>query len=288
MKMITTRVASAMLITGIGLVSCQKTLDSKSVQSTNANDLQKVTDFAASQSFINVADAAQFAFTVDPKFAAKDAALVGSCPPITTYDPSPDVYPHTVTIDWGTGCTSGSITRSGKWITKYTGDMSVIGSSATTTYDNFYYNGVKFEGKLKIANNRETEYPHGVYRITQKDRKIIETNGDYIIYSGYRRIVKRDDNPVYPGFPDGSFRVTGTIAGDEMKGGISYQWLATIDKDNPLIYYYYDFICRGQADVTFTNQDPWHVNYGNTNTCDDQAELTINGVTTTVTLPLSF
>lgn len=280
----------AILITSVGLTACQKNVQTKAVQSATSTDLQKLTGLAASASFINVADAEQFALVINPEYASADQALLGSCPPVTTYNPSADVYPHTVTIDWGTGCTSNGITRSGKLITLYTGDMSLLGSSATTTYDNFYYNGVKIEGKQKIAHTRETAYPHDVYRITQKDKKVIQTNGDYIIYGGYRRIVKKDDGPGYPGFPDGFFRVSGTQTGDEMKGGVPYQWVATIDDANPLIYNYCAFIVKGQIDVTFTNQDPWHINYGSTgrDNCDDQADLTINGVTTTVTLPFEF
>lgn len=289
-KSIIPGILPAILITCIGLTACQKNVETKAVQSANSTDLQKLSDLAASESFINVVDAEQFALTINPEYASSDQALIGSCPPVTTYNPSADVYPHTVTIDWGTGCTSNGITRSGKLITEYTGDMSLLGSSATTTYDNFYYNGVKMEGKQKIAHTRETAYPNDVYRITQKDKKVIQTNGDYIIYGGYRRLVKKDDGPGYPGFPDGFFRVSGTQTGDEMKGGVSYQWVATIDDANPLIYNYCDFIVRGQADVTFTNQDSWHINYGSTgrDNCDDQAELTINGVTTTVTLPFEF
>lgn len=282
-------IAPAILFTGMALVSCQKNLDVKSAQSATSDDLQKVTRVATAESFMNVSDAGQFAFAINPQYASTDKALVGSCPPITTYSPSAEVYPHTVTVDWGTGCTTGSLTRSGKWITYVTGDMSQLGSSSETTYDNFYENGVKLEGQVRVAHNRETGFAYGVYRITFKNRKLTQTNGDYIIYGGYRRIVKRDNNPVYPGFPNGGFKVTGTVTGNEMKAGVPYQWVATIDVANPLIYNFCDFIVKGNTEVTFTNQSTWLVNYGtDARICDDQAELTVDGVTTTVTLPLEY
>lgn len=290
MKSVITGVAPAILIAGMVFVSCQKNAGSKPAQNVSSNSTQNLTSFAASQSLINTADAQVFQMVMEPESAAKVDA--GSCPPIVTYFPSADVFPHSVTIDYGTGCTStGGLTRSGKITTVYTGDMSLVGSNAITTYDNYYLNGAKIEGTLKIAHNEETGTPRPkpVYRITQKDRKVIQANGDYIIYGGERRIIKKDTAVAYPGFPDGYFRVTGQITGDEMKGGVSYQWTVDIDPNNPLVYYFCDFIVKGIINVTFTNQDPWIVNYGTkTLQCDDQAELTINGVTTTVTLPLEF
>ena len=112
MKSILTGIAPAMLAVVIGFTSCQKNIDKKSAQTVATGNLQQLTSFAASQSFINVADAEVFAFTVDPQFASTDEALVGSCPPVTTFDNPEGVYPRTVTIDWGTGCTSNGI-RSG-------------------------------------------------------------------------------------------------------------------------------------------------------------------------------
>lgn len=141
--------------------------------------------------------------------------------------------------------------------------------------------------KVKIAHNPRTSGdPENEYRITLLKRKITQPNGDYTIYGGERRIVKKDDSPEYPGFPDGYFRVTGNITGNEMRNGVAFQWNAFII--NPLIYKYCDFIVYGDLYVDFTNQSAWEVNYGMTRTCDDQAELTINGTTTTVTLPLEF
>lgn len=290
MKSVITGIAPAILISGMALVSCQKNVDSRSTQNRVVADAQTLAGFASSQSFINSADAQVFQLVMEPESASKLSS--GSCPPITTYFPSPDVYPHSVTIDFGTGCTStGGLTRSGKITTIYTGEMSLIGSNAITSYDNYYVNGVKIEGTLKIAHNEDANTLNGypVYRITQKDRKVIQPNGDYIIYGGVRRIVKKDTAALYPGFPDGYFKVTGEITGDEVKAGVPYQWTAAIDPANPVIYYFCDFIVKGIVNVTFTNQDPWIVNYGSkTLECDDQAELTINGVTTTVTLPLEF
>ena len=127
MKSVFTGIATVVLISGIVFISCQKNVGSKSSQNLSVANVQNLTGFAASQSLINSADAQVFQMVMEPESAAKVDA--GSCPPIVTYFPSPNVYPHSITIDYGTGCTStGGLTRSGKITTVYTGDMSVTGS----------------------------------------------------------------------------------------------------------------------------------------------------------------
>ena len=90
----------------------------------------------------------------NPQAENNFSSLVSGCPPKTTYKPSSSVYPRKVTIDYGFGCTNkDGITRSGKIIFKYTNDMSVDGAQVETTYDNFFINGVKKEGKSFVVNN---------------------------------------------------------------------------------------------------------------------------------------
>src|SRR5215471_15039231 len=174
------KVASVVLASGLILVACQKNLDSKSAQSPRSTDLQHVTDIAALQSIITQEDATQFALALSPSSTISQSILAGSCPPITT-DAHPGIYPDTITVDWGTGCSSGGITRSGKTIRVYTGDMANTGSEVTTSYDNFFFNGYKFEGKVKMAHNLRTINPQNQYRLTYLDRKIIQPSGDYVI-----------------------------------------------------------------------------------------------------------
>jgi len=99
-------------------------------------------------------------------------------------------------------------------------------------------------------------------------------------------LVKQVDNGEYPGplLYDGVFRSTGTIVGDVVTSTESYQWSDSIDDANPLIYDNCKFIVKGIRTIDFTNQSAWTIDYG-LNTCDDQATKTVDGVTTTITLP---
>ena len=271
------KLLAAGLISGVVFAACQKSSEIKPEQAKEQITVTHAADFAATQNLVNVADMERYVMVLHPELI-DEVALSGSCPPPKTYDPAPDVYPHTLTIDWGTGCTNpDGITRSGKIINLYTGDMALTGSSVTTTYDNYTINGVKIEGTSKLSHNTRRGIPElqNKYRISDFNRKVTQPNGDYIIYGGVRTIQKLDTDPEFPGFPDGWFRVKGSITGDELKAGQSYHWEATIDV--PLIYQYCDYIVYGTMTVVFTNQDPWSVNYGSGRVCDDEAQVTISG-----------
>lgn len=284
-------VISATVLTALVFQSCQKGIQSKN-QTTSISDNNAANNFAGLLSLANTEDARQFAIATDPSVLSSIAPPTSSCPPITTYDNPPGVYPRTVTINWGTGCTNADgITRAGKTITYYSADMSVVGSFFKTTYDSFYLNGVHIEGQVKWSHNARNNGANNLYSMTLKNRKITQTNGDYIIYNGSRRVVKKDTVSAYPGFPNGWFRLTGSVSGDEVKGGVPYQWKDSIDAANPLIYNFCSFIVKGNLHVDFTGNPSattWDVNYG-TGTCDNQATLSVDGGPfNSVTLPLDF
>ena len=74
----------------------------------------------------------------------KSSVLSGeSCPVITVTHPSSGVWPKTVTIDYGSGCTGFyDNTRSGRIIIEVTGPRPVVGSMRRVTFDNYYFNNI--------------------------------------------------------------------------------------------------------------------------------------------------
>lgn len=280
---------SALLIAGTLLVSCQKNDDLKSTTANQANE-RTSSNVAYLENLIGKDDADQteiaLALSVHP--TVQIASL--NCAPVTTYDNPPGIYPRTVTVDFGaTNCTQPvtGLTRRGKTVTTYFGDMAdtTTLSYYIQTYDNYYVNDVKIEGQVKVAHNSRNKDPQNVYRYTYTNRKAIQTNGDYTITNGAKRLVKQVENGEYPGpLRFGNFRVTGIVTGDVLEAGVPYQWRDSIDIANPLIYDNCEFATKGNLIIDFTNQSSWLINYG-LGTCDDQAERTIDGVTTTITLP---
>ncbi len=219
-------------------------------------------------------------YSKNPEADARALPGADVCGAVITYDPAPDVYPRTVTYDWGTGCTSTTgITRSGKLMYMYTGDLSILGSKVTLSYDDYYFNGVKIEGKLKWSNN---VYTHGdnagqlKYRLTYKARKTMLPNGDYTIVDGHTRIIRGTDNQGYPGFPFGDFRETSAdgapLEYTSSIGGVVESY--TVSITSSLIYKAgCDWITKGMLLYNYTDQTTATLDYG-TGDCDDQAWYT--------------
>jgi hypothetical protein len=76
-----------------------------------------------------------------------------SCPVVTVSSTSAEVWPKTITVDYGAGCTGfyGS-SRKGKIIITVSARRNVTGATRTVTFDNYYFNNIKVEG-TKVATN---------------------------------------------------------------------------------------------------------------------------------------
>lgn len=81
------------------------------------------------------------------------AILADSCPVVTVDNLADGVWPKTITINYGTGCTgfNGS-TRSGKIIIVVSARRNILNASRTVTFDNYYFNGIKVEGTKVLKN----------------------------------------------------------------------------------------------------------------------------------------
>jgi len=79
--------------------------------------------------------------------------LADSCPVVTVDNLAPNVWPKTITINYGTYCSGfyGS-TRSGKIIITVSARRNVLNSTTTVTFDNYYFNGIKVEGTKEFKN----------------------------------------------------------------------------------------------------------------------------------------
>jgi len=270
-------------------VSCQKNTDLKPVAPPATTERDKEKSMVSLQTLVMTDDAQQDNYAITPSILTDQLNGNPDCSRVITYDNPPGVYPRTVTVDWGNvPClqqTTGWL-RQGKVITTYYGDMADSGNYYIQTYDNYYVNGNHIEGEIKMAHNSRKNGPQNVYRKTQINRKVTSPNGDVTIFNGYRRLVKKDEDGLYPGpIHGGHFKITGKVTGTvTLHDGTNYQWADSIYKNAPLIYRYCEFPIEGKLNIDFTNHASWFVDYGD-GTCDDLADITESGVTTTVTVP---
>lgn len=78
---------------------------------------------------------------------------VQGCAIITVAPADANTFPKTLTIDYGSGCTMGAITRKGKLVVTLSGKLRTYGTTATVAFDNYFVNDYKLEGTLTITNN---------------------------------------------------------------------------------------------------------------------------------------
>lgn len=205
-----------------------------------------------------------------------------------TVTPQPTGFPKTVVIDFGNGCNSQGVNRSGKIITVYTGRLIHPGSSATTTFENYKINGLSITGTHVITNTTATVSGSNLRQFTVEvtNAKIIRPNGTYIQWDSKRVSTQVEGNgTLLPA--DDIFSIRGSAKGKVKTLDHLFQWNSEITE--PLVK---KFIChwisKGIIKVTretLSANSPWVsvLNYGNGD-CDNKATITINGNTRQISL----
>lgn len=148
--------------------------------------------------------------------------LADSCPTITITNPATGVWPKTITIDYGTGCSgfNGS-TRKGKILITVTERRNVLNSTRTVTMENYFFNGIKVEGTKELKNLGLNNNQNMVFsikltggKLTLPDGKTIERTLDH-----KREWIAGWATPKI--IWDDECLITGTATGKNI-GGISY------------------------------------------------------------------
>jgi hypothetical protein len=204
----------------------------------------------------------------------------GHCFTLTITPLQMGVFPKTVTIDFGTGCLGrDGKTRKGKIVTVYTGRLVVPGSSATTTFVDYYVDSAKIQGTHTLTNQSTSAGES--FNVKVQNGKITVPSGNYIAWNKNKTWTKIGGSSTPLILADDVFSITGVTNGTVSYNGNTVQWSTEILQ--PLIR---KFICRwiveGQKRIT-RNGHTGVIDYGN-GTCDNLATLSINGNTFNITL----
>jgi hypothetical protein len=204
----------------------------------------------------------------------------------------PALFPVKVILDFGNGCVGpdGRVRR-GKIITIYTGRLIHVGSVAETTFDNFFVDNIKVEGVHRIENITPPAMIalHArKFKVDVTNGKLIKPNGNYIHWNSHKTLTQIDGmaTPLIP--HDDAFKIEGQATGTTKRGTLIVAWQSTIVE--PLIRRFScRWIVRGRirtvrANTTTATTSVAILDFGN-GQCDNQATLTINGVTHIITLP---
>jgi hypothetical protein len=195
-----------------------------------------------------------------------------SCPSITVTRPSAAMWPRTVTIDYGSGC-SGFYdnTRSGKILIEVTGPRLTVGSRRTVTFVNYFFNNIKVEG-TKVLETKE-------YNSNQKLIVQVKLTGGKLTLPDGKTIERTMDHQrewtaglLTRNIWDDECLVTGTATGKNIDGVTYTNTIVTALNWKRACR----FIVAGIVKIERDGKQPVELNYGD-GECDAKAVVTRGG-----------
>jgi hypothetical protein len=280
LKMLTL-VASATLIT---FTACRKL----------ANDPTEVTDLERQngKDYSTTENLFSEAYNMVEMEAQKDATLSGftrdmplevrgGCPMVTV-TPTGNTFPKTVTLDFGTGCTTkAGRAASGKITAVFTGKIRQNGVSITTTFQDFTYKGYTLGGTHKVTYTSATTLTRQVTNGT-----ITTPDGKNLTYSNNFTLTQTEGMATTfltngeAGILDDVYSILGGGTGNDGTGKTYTMTITTplVKKLNC------EWLTSGVAELKITGLATRKLDFG-AGTCHNQATLTVGRFSAVVTLP---
>ncbi len=218
---------------------------------------------------------------------------VFSGPACFTVNISSADFPKTVTIDFGTGCLGADgHNRIGQIITTYSGPLSKTGSTATTTFNNYYVDSVNVQGTNIITNTSTADTL--MLTTSVKNGVLVSTAGDSIEWNK-TKVWKQIGGRGTQSLLDDIFSITGSSSGivavndsvyvDSLQLYIPHfvdqQYSASITQQC-IREFTCQWIVEGEEEIMLSNLVA-KLDYGQ-GTCDNQALLTFNAYHFEITL----
>ncbi|TND00863.1 MAG: hypothetical protein FD123_4321 [Bacteroidetes bacterium] len=181
-------------------------------------------------------------------------------------------FPVLMTVDYGTvGCTDSidGKTRKGKILIDFSAPFYTNGATMTATFQDYYVNGIKFEGTTTITRT-------GQYTFTQStaNGKCTGSTNNWTILWECTRNYTWTQGSGTPTVADDIVEVSGSGAGTD-RNGLDF----TVNITSPLIK---SMGCRwiqqGTVELTPNGKPTRTVDFGTVG-CDDKATITIDGNT---------
>lgn len=230
-----------------------------------------VTDNAAASSTIDAANAfdVQTAIQVNTTESAiaktKTSTSLTTCAIIIVDSYN---YPKIITVDYGTGCTIGSITRKGKLKISVSEPIYTKGSKMTIERIDYSINGRKLEGTIDYLNTT-TDAKVPQWTRTVKNGKLTELNGNVFSNSGTCTTKQTEgvDTPYY--LADNVYEMT---EGEHIVTNESGNTLTLTVTETLVKKYACDYISQGKLKVVGGILNGV-IDYGN-NECDNDYTYT--------------
>ncbi len=179
-------------------------------------------------------------------------------------------FPKTIVIDFGQGCTSpNGITRSGSITVVLSDSLRLPGSTAISSFQNYFVNGFKIEGNHTLTNISSAGVKR--WRREVENGKITSPNGNVRLHESDREIEHAHGANTPHNILDDEFHITGTATITNPAGITrTSEILSELHKK---------VICANIDEGTMRIDGPNHyavLDYGN-GTCDRLATISIDG-----------
>jgi hypothetical protein len=256
--------------------SKQSSIDQSDI---NLADDEAVTDAVFEDVFNTVDNADVILDGYQKSGDAKSVAVADSCPLVTIEHPTDAVWPKTITVDFGSGCTGlYENSRSGKIIIVVTGPRLETGSQKEVTFDNYYFNGIKVEGTKTVENMGYNSDEHLLMSVKLTGGKLTLPDGR-VIERSFEHQREWIAGLLTRNIWDDECLITGTATGVNING-VAYTNTITTALHWKRVC---RFIVSGVVKIDREGLDSVELNYG-TGECDAVATVTIGGESKEITL----
>jgi hypothetical protein len=257
----------------MSFISCQKDTSTVEQASVNIADDDAVSDAVFEDIYSTTDNAEIILDELSKSGASKSMSLLAdSCPSITITQPETGIWPKTVTVDFGEGCTGlYDNSRSGKIIIVITGPRLEVGSTRTVTFENYYFNGIKVEGTKVVENTGYNSNQNLVFSVTLTGGKLTLPDGKFI----ERSFVHQREwiaGLLTRNIWDDECLVTGTATGTTLEGVVYNNTITTALHWKRVCF----FIVSGVVKIEREGKPDVEINFG-TGECDAKAIVTRGG-----------
>ena len=281
-KQFTLGLALAAIVSASIFSSCRKkeieekdhdTMSAKdqSLASSTVNDMTSISDEAGKGN----------STTTSSFKTAESNAILSSCS-VITYDTL--AAAKTITVNFGTSnclCNDGR-NRRGSLIINFTGRYRDSNTVITVTPQNYFVNDNQVTGSKTITNKGHNAANHLVYEINA-NITIIKASGAGTITWQSTRQREWIAGESTLAWSDDMYSITGSANGTTANGN-SFTSVITSPLIRNMAAGCRRHFTQGTLEHTPSGKATKYIDYGN-GTCDDQATVTINGTTYTITLP---
>lgn len=215
--------------------------------------------------------------TNSTSFTDELAANADSSCRVVTITPTGNVFPKTMTIDFGTGCGPAGNVRKGKIVSVISGPMKRSGTVIETRFVDFYINNNKITGTKRIVINGLNENLNLTFTVSINHTVTAATGSSRNYSSVY--LIEWRQGILTPAKADDIFAIRGTESGRDSQGrNFSSTTLSPLIKKMSC-----DFIVAGKNQINVTGRPQLIMDYGD-GQCDNKATITAKGQTKEIVL----